>query len=190
MFPGAVLPLHMFEPRYRALAEYCARGPRAMGIASLVPGNEDDYYGRPPVRPIMGVGALIAQRRLPDGRWNIALRGIGRVRWVRELDQDGELFRLVRAERLHDEEDPERDRPLAETVRKLLLQVATKVPAGTQRLDELLTPETSPGLLSDLAAHSFVVDAGVRQDLIEEVSVAKRLERLVDAIGGLLLELT
>ena len=190
MFPGAVLPLHLFEPRYRALAEYCVRGPRAMAVAGLVPGHQEEYFGSPPVYPVMGVGALIAQRRLPDGRWNIALRGIGRVRLVRELDAEGELFRLARAEALVDGPPSEPDVALAATLRQLLLQVAQKVPAGKQRLEDLLAPRTLPGILADMAAHGFVADAGLRQELIEELGVTRRLERVIDAVGSLLLELS
>src|SRR5690606_21229592 len=70
LFPGSVLPLHVFEPRYRAMMEDCvSRGPRAMAVALLRPGWERDYEGRPPVYEIAGAGRIVEWARRPDGRF-------------------------------------------------------------------------------------------------------------------------
>ncbi|HEY8427238.1 MAG TPA: LON peptidase substrate-binding domain-containing protein, partial [Sandaracinaceae bacterium] len=67
LFPGSVLPLHVFEPRYRAMMEDCvSRGPRAMAVALLRPGWERDYEGRPPVYEIAGAGRIVEWARRPD----------------------------------------------------------------------------------------------------------------------------
>lgn len=191
LFPGATVPLHLFEPRYRALAEYCVSGPRAMAIAFIEAGNEAAYYGRPPVRAVMGAGALVAQRRLADGRWNIALRGLGRVRLLREHPAAEDPFRLGRVEPVPCiGGDAPQTVALARTVRTLLLEVAQLVPAGMQQLDTLLNSATSAGALADLAAHAFATDTERRQVLLETPDVAARLELLVDTLGLLLLELS
>ena len=56
LMPGALLPLHIFEPRYRALIKHCRGGEGVMGIATLRPGFESDYYGEPPIFREVGVG--------------------------------------------------------------------------------------------------------------------------------------
>ena len=56
LFPEAILPLHVFEPRYRELVREVLSGRKLMAVARLKPGFEDDYEGRPPVFDVCGVG--------------------------------------------------------------------------------------------------------------------------------------
>ena len=62
LFPRALLPLYVFEPRYRELTADCLQRGGIMAVAALRPGFRDDYYGRPPVRRI--VDPEHQQRRL------------------------------------------------------------------------------------------------------------------------------
>jgi Lon protease-like protein len=74
LFPHAILPLHVFEPRYREMVRDCLAGDRKMAVASLAPGYEATYHERPAVRAVCGVGELVAHEALADGRSNILLR--------------------------------------------------------------------------------------------------------------------
>lgn len=85
LMPGALLPLHVFEPRYRALVTHCLDTEPLMGVATLVPGYEDDYYGDPPMHAEIGVGEVVAHQPFPDGRCNIVLQYVGRVQMEEEL---------------------------------------------------------------------------------------------------------
>src|SRR5258706_15174261 len=80
LFPGAALPLHVFEPRYRELVSEVLAGRRIMAVARLKPGFERDYEGRPPVYDVCGVGAVENHNQRADGRFDITLRGLARVR--------------------------------------------------------------------------------------------------------------
>src|SRR4051794_27037828 len=80
LFPNVFLPLHIFEPRYREMVADAVASDRMIGMALLRPGWERDYEGRPPVYPIGGSGVSTHDERLPDGRYNIVLRGIERFR--------------------------------------------------------------------------------------------------------------
>jgi Lon protease-like protein len=89
LFPHTHLPLHVFEPRYRALMEDTLAQPEArhcfaMGTLLDTPGNET--LGDPPVHRVVGVGRIIEFSRLPDGRFMLVLQGIGRARLTREFD--------------------------------------------------------------------------------------------------------
>ena len=96
LFPQVLLPLRIFEPRYRAMVEDALAGERVIGMVLLRPGFEADYEGRPPVYPIGCAGAITHAERLGDGRFNIVLRGTGKFRIVGE---DGGLpYRLARIE--------------------------------------------------------------------------------------------
>jgi uncharacterized protein len=68
LFPHALLPLHVFEPRYRELVRDCMAGAQLMGLPLLQPGYEARYHERPAVHAVCGVGRVIAHDPLPDGR--------------------------------------------------------------------------------------------------------------------------
>jgi len=85
LLPGGLLPIHVFEPRYRELTRDCLAGHQLMGVARLRPGYETSYYGRPPVYEKCGVGRIICSEELPDGRFALLLRGVARAEIAREL---------------------------------------------------------------------------------------------------------
>src|SRR5262245_22622205 len=99
LFPGTLLPLHVFEPRYRELTREVLAGRKIMAVARLKPGFESQYEERPPVFEVCGVGYVESHQERPDGRFDIALRGLARVRIVEELPPV-RAFRQVRALRL------------------------------------------------------------------------------------------
>ena len=79
LFPGQVLPLHVFEPRYREMVKAALAGRRVLAMARLKPGFESDYEGRPPVFDVCGVGVLESWSERPDGRFDLTLRGVSRL---------------------------------------------------------------------------------------------------------------
>ena len=187
LFPGVVMPLHFFEPRYRALADYCVNGPRMMALGTLVPGYEADYEGRPPIYPIVTVGVVAAERRLPDGRWDIALRGLSRVELVEEVASN-EPFRIIRARKVREIERND-DRLGAERLRSAVVQVANQLPALWPQLSPLLVAARSPGALADVVAGTFLESHEERRKLLDELVVGKRMDALQDALAQVLLDL-
>ncbi len=86
LLPGAVLPLHIFEPRYRALARRCTRNEEPFGVVMIERGSE---VGGGDVRADVGCLATIAQyQELPDGRWAMLATGDRRIRVVEWLADD------------------------------------------------------------------------------------------------------
>ncbi|MCI0428619.1 MAG: LON peptidase substrate-binding domain-containing protein [Nitrospiraceae bacterium] len=84
LFPKTYLPLHIFEPRYRAMVSDAAMSGQCIGMALLKDGWEADYYGHPPVFSIGCVGRLVSVQPLADGRSNILLQGLERFEIERE----------------------------------------------------------------------------------------------------------
>ena len=78
LFPKTYLPLHIFEPRYRAMVVDAAMSGQCIGMALLKDGWEMDYYGHPPVYSMGCVGRLASVQPLADGRSNILLQGLER----------------------------------------------------------------------------------------------------------------
>jgi uncharacterized protein len=180
LFPHAVLPLHVFEPRYRELIADCMARERAFAVALLEPGYEASYEERPAVRAVCGVGRVIAHEPLPDGRSNVILRGVARARIVEELAPD-RAYRLVRAVAMP---DVVRDGgELAGALHALVVltdELARKLPAGGETLRALARSQTEPGALADVLAAALVTDPDDRQLLLETVDVRTR----VDALNG------
>src|SRR5690349_8569421 len=86
LFPNVFLPLHIFEPRYREMIADALATDRLIGMVLLRPGWERDYEGRPPIYPIGCSGVITHAERMPDGRFNIVLRGVERFRVLEEDD--------------------------------------------------------------------------------------------------------
>ncbi len=84
LFPKTYLPLHIFEPRYRAMVSDVATSGQCIGMALLKDGWETDYYGHPPVFSMGCVGRLASVKPLADGRSNILLQGLERFEIERE----------------------------------------------------------------------------------------------------------
>ena len=66
LFPNVSRPLHIFEPRYRAMVADALKGDRIIGMVTLRPGYEADYEGRPPIYPIGCAGVIADVGELPD----------------------------------------------------------------------------------------------------------------------------
>jgi len=187
-FPETLLPLHVFEPRYRQMVADCLDGDRRLAVVRLTPGWEADYYGRPPVCEVAGAGEIVRHQPLPDGRSNILLRGFARVRIVEELSPT-RPYRVVRAEVLEDRYPPGGPEALAERLETLK--------ASYLRLLERLG-QTHPGVLGELGgapaavvidriASAAVPDATLRQKVLETLDVAARLELVASSVLDLLL---
>ena len=86
LYPHVMQPLHIFEERYREMVEDALAGDKLIAMAVLKPGWEQDYDSRPPVSPYACLGKIVAHHRLDDGRYNLLVLGVQRVRIEHELD--------------------------------------------------------------------------------------------------------
>ncbi|PKP92943.1 MAG: ATP-dependent protease [Alphaproteobacteria bacterium HGW-Alphaproteobacteria-16] len=104
LFPRMHLPLHLFEPRYRALATDALARDRRIGMIQPRPGFRE-VPGEPlPLFTIGCVGKIADVEALDDGRFNLVLEGLSRFRILRELEVTTP-FRQVEAELIPDPED-------------------------------------------------------------------------------------
>ena len=191
LFPHVLLPLHIFEPRYRRMVEDCLAGPRVLAMALIRPGAETEHLARPPVCDVAGAGVILHEERLPDGRFNIALRGVARVAIEAELATDTP-YRLVRGRLLLDEYPPggpdALDRELT-TLKLCYLRLAAELPGTSEDLTKFVTRARDPSLLVDVIASVSIPDVVERQRLLEMASVRERLRRVTQAVGDFILTL-
>jgi len=176
LFPNGTYPLHIFEPRYRAMVADALKGDRIIGMVTLQPGYEKDYEARPPIFAIGSAGLITEYEELPDGRYNIVLGGLVKFRVVSE-DQ-GRPYRLARIETIPEPLDATRTAALAETRKRLealLDALSDKLPVG----------QPPPGMpdetLVDLLSQFLPLEArGDRQRLLE---LADPLARATAIVG-------
>ncbi len=103
LFPCVIQPLHVFEERYRQLMDDALKGDRLIGMALLRPGWEKEQHKIPPIYPVICLGKIHKEERLPDGRWNLLLHGLARARVENELKVD-RLYRVAKARLVQEEE--------------------------------------------------------------------------------------
>jgi Lon protease-like protein len=183
LFPEASLRLHIFEDRYRAMTRDILTGDRflAMGLIVESARPTDD---RPAVEPIAGVGEVIMAHELPDGRFNLVVRGHARVRIDRELPSD-KPYRLVAATTLPDLPiaDGGEVRDAEQSLRVLIAQLADAIPEGGEPLRQIVAGLETPAALANVAAAELIADLSLRQRLLETRDVGKRLERITAEIA-------
>jgi uncharacterized protein len=186
LFPQAALPLHIFEPRYRALVRDALAEDKVLALAQLEPGWEGQYGERPPMQPMMCAGLIIWHEELPDGRYNILLQGITRARLLGELPND-KLYREVRVQLLPDApfQGPEEER-----LRQAVFELAGRVPASFAENLLPVVARSSGGVLADVVAAAVVPEPERRQELLCELDVRKRLEAVLEDVGELIARLS
>jgi Lon protease-like protein len=172
LMPGAQLPLHVFEPRYRALVKYCLEHDAVMGVATLSAGPASEV-GEPALHPHLGVGRLVHHRALPDGRYNIVVSFLAAARILGEHFTD-RPFRVIRAA----------PHPLAPSatglgaLRVLLMQVASTSEVRNRDEAERIAQLPDDSFLDTLARRVLVepaerlsylaADSGKRLAIVKE----------------------
>lgn len=191
LFPGTLLPLHIFEPRYRdMLADTLASDRRMIAVAQLKPGWENLYEGRPDIYDVAGVGRIVQHRKNPDGTYDIVLEALARVH-LRELEPEGLEYRRGVATVLNEREPKE---GVSQHEVSALLSIATRVATIVKRalpgFVMQAEQDDTPGLLSDRIADQFVLDPAARQDLLETLDVSMRIRSLTLQLAQLHLALS
>ncbi len=193
VLPGTPAPFHIFEPRYRALVRDALAGDRFLAIPTLV-SAEDAMQLRPPVHPVAGAVIIEAEEPHEDGKYDILVRGVARVRLVEELE-NGKAYREFRAELLDDVYPPDGERALLRhraALEACVLQLAEVLPpeSGAPRLAEMAARIASPSQLADLVAAAVVSEPDNRLRIIEERDVARRLDLVTAEVAGVILMLS
>ncbi|MGZ4614100.1 MAG: LON peptidase substrate-binding domain-containing protein [Actinomycetes bacterium] len=175
LFPGLLLPLHVFEERYRVLVRDLVDGPpeaRSFGIVAIREGRE---VGADGVQALHTVGCLAELRQVEpyaDGRFDIVTNGTRRFR-LGALDQSGPYLRA--AVDFLDEPDGEAAPQLARRVGALWNAYRSVLTRAQLEEDADLPDE--PSVLSYLVASATILDLREKQRLLEEPDTTSRLRR-------------
>jgi len=178
LFPNVFMPLHIFEPRYRAMVKDALAGDRIIGMVLLRAGFERDYEGRPSIFPVGCAGVITHSEPLQDGRFNIVLKGIEKFRVSSE--DSSKPYRLATIDSLP-ELVPDADRT---ELRRLRLRLETLLAAAVER--EGGDPKFPPAVVDEDLVNALAQYLGLepleRQALLEREGVLARCHGLIELL--------
>ena len=187
LFPYSMIPLYVFEARYRKMVRDVLAGNRLLAISLQLERENPGTEAAPRVAAIASVGELVLAQELPDGRFNLVVRGRARIGIDEELPSD-EPYRLIAAHEIPDDPSVElSDIDEADTtLRALVSGLAESIPDGGELLKHVAAAQDSPAALANVMAASLVADARARQRLLETTDVFQRLEQLSNEVVALI----
>lgn len=181
LFPNELLPLHIFEERYRKMLKNVQLGNNLFGVSYFDAAESD--WEKPEVGSFGCVTEVREVQTLEDGRSNILTIGVIRYEIEDYVDSD-EPYLMAKVSFFEDfEEAKEIIDPLADKVFDLFKRVAAAAQelSGHQgRLPEL--PQAEPQMLSFLVAAAFNLPNEVKSQLLETRSTIERLDKMEDIL--------
>ena len=187
LFPHSMIPLYVFEARYRKMVKDVLASNRLIAMSLQLEKENPAEDSAPRVAEIASVGELVLAQELPDGRFNLVVRGRARIAIDEELVSD-EPYRLVAAHEIPDD-PPDKSPDLNEAdtaLRALVTGLAESIPDGGELLKHVAAAQDTPAALSNVMAASLVADAKARQRLLETTDVFQRLEELSSEVVALI----
>lgn len=183
LFPRAVLPLHVFEPRYRRMTADALAGDKRIAMALLRDDWQANYHGTPRIHEIVCVGRIVRSEVLKDGRYNLLLQGETRGR---VLDENRMLaYRRAEIEplaerRVFDVDLAEQRDSLVQIVHRSELMDTTL----GRELSRLLDGPLCTADLADICAFNLIDDVAAKQRLLEESDVNYRVREIVRSVAA------
>ena len=186
LFPHSMIPLYVFEARYRKMVRDVLASNRLIAISLQLEKEDPATAAAPRVAAIASVGELVLAQELPDGRFNLVVRGRARIAIDEELASE-EPYRMVAAHEIPDDQ-PDKSPDLDEAdaaLRALVTGLAESIPDGGELLKHVAAAQDTPAALANVMAASLVADPRARQRLLENTSIFQRLEQLSSEVVAL-----
>ncbi len=182
LFPHALLPLHIFEMRYRAMLEHALAAHRMFCVTMVEPPHSD-WDSADDFRQVATVGLIRACVGNRDGTSNLILQGLHRVRFSGFVQV--EPFPIAEIEPLASK--PARSALESDALGARVLDLYQKFRSSGRefpaKVDRYLADLGDPEMLADLMAATFVSDPLRRQKVLEELSVPRRLRLVIQYLG-------
>ena len=186
LFPNALLPLYIFEPRYREMLEYALKRDRMFSVAMIKP-SCPEWHAPEDFFHLATVGLIRACVDRGDGTSNLVLQGLHRVRFT-SFEQQAP-FPVAKIDIVESQNNATVE---TEALGEKVLELYRKLKrAGRQlppKVDRYLAQLGDLEMLGDLVASTFVEDPLRRQRMLEESLLNQRLRLLItylqDEIGS------
>ena len=185
LFPEVMLPLHIFEPRYRQMVrETREKTPPLIGMALLRGDWQEHYEGKPEVFPLCCAGEMVRVSPLQDGRFNILLRGFRECQVKEELPDTGKLYREFAVEWRQPGQQP-----LAPSLRQELNRLLDSYLKKNETVQKFLS---DPTVEDDFFVNFFAFHLDFlpieKQSLLEAAAIPDRATLLRDMLDFKLTE--
>lgn len=177
LFPNALLPLHIFEPRFREMLDHALRADRMFCVALVRPERHhwrtsEDFY------KVSTVGLIRACVGRNDGTSDLILQGLQRVRFTSFPQETPYPIARLKPLKTKTKLTVETD-ALAAKVMEFYSRLKATGRALPEKIDRYLSEMNDPEMLADLIASTFISDAERRQQLLEELDLNNRLRLLI-----------
>ena len=184
LFPHGVQPLHIFEERYRQMMADALADDRMIALVMLKPGWEPIYDEQPPIEPVACLGEIIVDQQLPDGRYNLLLKGVSRIRIGEEVPTD-RLYRTARVDLIADGFVPpiHAAQKIRAELRSLVMPRFIGNETSHEQVEALFDGEMSLGMLLDVLGFALPMPLVHKQAMLEQTDVLARARMLLEAIA-------
>ncbi len=187
LFPGATLPLHIFEERYKKMVNLCLETNSPFGVLLIRSGSEVDGAAEP--FEIGTTARIVRVQHLDAGRMNLICLGEQRFRLSRRLSETPYLVGDVEPLQSIDG-DGQEVTDVADTVAALFAEYHRLYLAVSNQWTRQIGMPGAPGELADFVASRMAVDPLNKQRLLEELSVRRRLEMELETLSDAIREMT
>ncbi len=175
-FPQALMPLHIFEPRYQEMLRDVLAANRLFAVAGLDLSQQSRLGNFEPPHRVASVGLVRACQKNDNGTSNLLLQGLARIEIV-DIVTD-EPYRRIRGRALTSQPGASEDdnQVLRRELSRLLNLKLKLAAARSGEMAAFLKTVDDPGAFVDIAAFSLCEDPDVRQQLLETLDVHRRLK--------------
>jgi len=183
LFPEMSVPLHIFEPRYKAMIADALKGDRIIGMVLLRPGYEKDYERSPSVFQVGCAGVINEVEELPNGEYNIVVGALTKYRITRE--EASRPYRIAHVTPIADETvDADRSALHARRQRLEALIRESGGRTGVRGAPDGISDERLVNGISQLAH----IDELDRERLLEEPTPLARANTLIAVLEKMIIE--
>ena len=176
LFPHAMQPLHVFEPRYCEMLAEALQSDELIAITTLTGGITDTVQEQPPIASTVCIGKIVSHAELEDDRHNILLVGAKRAKIIRELDA-GRPFRIAEVEAYADIYPPTGADKRRELKNDLLEAFGAIIPSSAsvqKNLYELMAGQMGLGPITDIISYTLPFEPEEKLLLLAEPDVDAR----------------
>ncbi|MEX0682574.1 MAG: LON peptidase substrate-binding domain-containing protein [Dehalococcoidia bacterium] len=187
LFPGNIMPLHIFEDRYKLMIGECIAEKRPFGVVLIRAGVEVGGTAEP--FEVGTTARIVEAQKLDDGKLNVTCLGVQRFRVLGIRRREPYLVGDVEMLDADSPPAPGTDDPaaalsaLAASAGALFAEYVRLNLALTHQWARTIEMPSEPGLLADFIGHRLAVDLRAKQRLLEEQSPRHRLQTEVDVLG-------
>ena len=184
-FPQALMPLHIFEPRYRHMLRDVLASNRLFAVAGLNARRVDEPGQFEPPHRVATVGIVRACQKTENGTSNLLLQGLCRVE-IASIVTD-EPYRRIRIRALASQPGADDNTSLRRELARLLalkLKLSKPIGSGPGEMAAFLKTVEDPEAFVDIAAFSLCEDPKLKQTLLETLDVRRRLELFSERVRG------